>query len=159
MHALLYRSRARPGIMAADLNQIIETAQGRNRQLDVTGLLLYGELPAVPGAPGEFVQWVEGPEEAVEELYGLIESDARHFDIETLARGTVRELTEQKGVALADGRLFPAWSMGLVRPEALSPEDRAGIRSLAEVGAPAHGPVGHLLATFHRVTTGAAADS
>ena len=64
MHALLYRSRARPGLLAGDLNAIIETAESRNRAIDVTGILLYGQLAIVAGAPGEFVQWIEGPEDA-----------------------------------------------------------------------------------------------
>ena len=115
MHALLYRSRARPGLLASDLNAIIETAEDRNHQLGVTGLLLYGQLPAVPGAPGEFVQWIEGDEEAVEGLYGDIAHDHRHFDPEVLARGPIAELTANSGIVTTVGRLFPAWSMGLVR--------------------------------------------
>lgn len=115
MHALLYRSRARPGLLASDLNDIIETAEARNRQLDVTGLLLYGQLAAVPGAPGEFVQWLEGEEDAVEALYAEIEQDGRHFDIEVLARGSVAALTDGSALDLVGDRLFPSWSMGLVR--------------------------------------------
>ena len=113
MHALLYRSRSRPGLLASDLNAIIETAETRNRQLDVTGLLLYGELAVVPGAPGEFVQWMEGPEEAVEALYARIAKDERHFDPEVVARGPVAELAPR--AELLGERLFPSWSMGLVR--------------------------------------------
>ncbi|WP_412062573.1 BLUF domain-containing protein [Rubrivirga sp. IMCC45206] len=115
MHTVLYRSRARAGLLAPDLNAIIATAEAHNPTIDVTGLLLYGELPAVPGAPGEFVQWIEGPEPAVEGLYARIKADPRHFDVETLARGPVSATARRSGVVRPDGRLFGSWAMGLVR--------------------------------------------
>ena len=110
MHALLYRSRARAGLLAPDLNDIVATARVRNRQLGVTGLLLYGELEVVPGAPGEFVQWLEGPERAVEDLYDVVQDDPRHSEVEVLGRGPLVELA-----APSAGRLFEDWDMGLVR--------------------------------------------
>ena len=118
MYALLYRSRARPGLLAGALNDILETARARNRSLSVTGLLLHGRMEALPGVAGEFVQWIEGPEEAVESVFAKIERDARHTEIEVLARGPLADLKAGAwaGTAsAADGRLFPAWSMGLVR--------------------------------------------
>lgn len=119
MYALLYRSRARAGLLADDLNDIIAAAQERNRQLDVTGLLLHGRMETLPGAPGEFVQWIEGPKENVESLFSLIDEDSRHTDLEVLARGALDELTDRSHtsvqVEFSAGRLFPTWSMGLVR--------------------------------------------
>ena len=115
MHALLYRSRARPGLLAGDLNAIIATAESRNRALDVTGILLYGQLAIVAGAPGEFVQWIEGPEDAVEALYADIRTDARHFDPDVIARGPVADVAAGSGCRVSGGRLFPTWSMRLVR--------------------------------------------
>ena len=116
MYALLYRSRARPGLLASGLNDIIDTARERNRQLDVTGLLLHGRMEALPSVPGEFVQWIEGPEESVEPLFALIQEDPRHTDVEVLARGPSASLRSKGRTAAETGaRLFPAWSMGLVR--------------------------------------------
>lgn len=117
MHALLYRSRARSGLLARDLNDIVATAQERNRQLDVTGLLLHGRFQAIPSAPGEFVQWIEGPEDHVEQLFAEIEEDGRHADVDVLARGPVDDLTSRSHTTVdtTSGRLFPTWSMGLVR--------------------------------------------
>ena len=114
MHAVLYRSRARPGLLAGDLNAIIDSASRRNAAMGVTGLLLYGLLQAVPGAPGEFVQWLEGDRESVEAVVERIEADGRHFDVEVLARGPLAEVAAGAPVS-AGGRLFPSWSMGLVR--------------------------------------------
>ena len=103
MHALLYRSRARPGLLAGDLNAIIETAESRNRAIDVTGILLYGQLAIVAGAPGEFVQWIEGPEDAVEALYADIRTDARHFDPDVIARGPVADIAAGSGCRVSGG--------------------------------------------------------
>ncbi|WP_420457024.1 BLUF domain-containing protein [Rubrivirga sp.] len=130
MHALLYRSRARPGLLASDLNDIIATAQAHNPTIGVTGLLLYGELSAIPGAPGEFVQWIEGPEDAVEALYARIENDPRHSEPSVLARGPVAELQKGSGLRLVSDRLFSSWSMGLVRLSEL-PATRSGFLGFA----------------------------
>ena len=110
MHSLLYRSTSRPGLLASDLNAIVDEATSRNASLGVTGLLLHGQLETVASAPGEFVQWLEGPEDAVESLYASIARDPRHADLEVLGRGPLTS-----GLEDGDGRLFPRWSMGLVR--------------------------------------------
>lgn len=117
MHVLLYRSRERPGVLAADLNDIIGVAQRRNRALDITGLLLSGHMEVLPTVPGEFVQWLEGPEERVESLFETIAGDPRHTGVEVLARGPIETVLADApvDVAVKDDRLFPTWSMGLVR--------------------------------------------
>jgi hypothetical protein len=118
MYALLYASRARPGLLAADLNAIILEAQVRNRRAGITGLLLHGRLESIPTAPGEFIQWIEGDEVEVEALYRDIQGDPRHTDLYVLARGPIDTLTDAAHTRqqfVADtGRLFPSWSMGLV---------------------------------------------
>lgn len=119
MYALLYRSRSRAGaqFLARDLNDIIEAAERNNPDLGVTGLLLYAELEIVPGAPGSFLQWIEGPQESVESLFATIEADERHTAIQVLGRGDSSDLASRGTTVLADhlGRLFPIWSMGMVR--------------------------------------------
>jgi hypothetical protein len=132
MHALLYRSRARPGLLADDLNDIIETAEARNRRLGVTGLLLHGRMEALPGVAGEFVQWLEGPEEAVETLFGNIERDGRHTGIEVLGRGPLAQLAAEAHVGARGERLFPAWSLGLVRLAELPATLSGFLRFVAE---------------------------
>ena len=126
MHAVLYRSRARPGLVAADLNAIVGAARAYNGPAGLTGVLLYGELDWVPGAPGEFVQWIEGPERAVAEAMARVRADRRHSGVEVLASGPVAEVAgaARRGRSRPSpdrlspdrsGRLFPTWSMGLVR--------------------------------------------
>lgn len=107
LYVLLYQSRAARGIDSSDLRDILETAVARNAEHGVTGLLLYGEIALLPDIPGMFVQWIEGPEAAVRSLFGSIERDPRHTEIEMLADGPARAVTG------ADARLFPAWAMAV----------------------------------------------
>lgn len=116
MYALLYRSRAQPRLLAQDLNDIIRSAESRNSDLGITGMLLYAELEVIPDAPGEFLQWIEGPETDVRALFSIIKPDPRHLDVEVLAEGPVADLIRRGGPAPdSEGRLFPIWSMGIVR--------------------------------------------
>ena len=111
MDVLLYRSRARPGLSAGDLNDIIEVAQRHNARSGLTGLLVYGDMKLIPGAPGEFVQWIEGDGDAIEAVMASIRDDPRHEGVDVLAQGEVREVTSGRYT----DRVFPSWSMGLVR--------------------------------------------
>jgi hypothetical protein len=77
----------------------------QNAPREITGLLLHGQHTYVPGAPGAFVQWLEGPEDTIRALHASICRDERHTEIETLAEGPVRDLAGQTG------RLFPEWEM------------------------------------------------
>jgi hypothetical protein len=89
---LTYASRAAEWLSRDDLRQIAETAQARNRRLGLTGLLLYVE--------GDFLQVLEGPGTAVEQVYEQIEADTRNKWVTRLA--TERILR----------RAFEEWSMG-----------------------------------------------
>lgn len=109
LYAVLYQSRAARGLDASDLRDILETAVVRNAAHDVTGLLVYGEMAKLPGVPGLFVQWLEGPEASVRALYERIAGDPRHADVETVAEGPTEAFTG------TDARLFPAWAMAVKR--------------------------------------------
>ena len=89
---LTYASRASEWLSREDLRHIAETAQRRNRDLGITGLLLYVE--------GDFLQVLEGPGVAVEGVYAIIEADPRNRWVTRLA--TERILR----------RAFEDWSMG-----------------------------------------------
>ena len=89
---LTYASRAVDGLTKDDLRAIANEAQDRNRALGVTGLLLYVE--------GDFLQVLEGPGGAVEQIYELIENDRRNRWVTRLS--TERILR----------RAFEDWSMG-----------------------------------------------
>lgn len=90
---LLYASRAvdpRPEI----IDSILSQSRQFNPTSGITGILCYGG--------GIFLQAIEGGRSAVSELYGHIQKDPRHKNVELLH---YEEITE---------RQFGGWTMGQV---------------------------------------------
>ena len=90
---LLYASRSvdpRPEAIEAILAQ----SRQHNPSCGITGILCYGG--------GIFLQAIEGGREAVSELYGHIQRDARHKDVVLLHYEEISE------------RRFGGWTMGQV---------------------------------------------
>lgn len=97
---LLYASRAVDAAPAA-LEGILAAARQHNLQLGVTGALVYGR--------GVFLQVIEGSRPAISALYGSIQRDPRHKDVELLH---FEEITQRR---------FGSWTMGLVDVERVNP--------------------------------------
>ncbi len=93
MASLTYRSEAAITPSPADLQRLLVAARGRNRKLGVTGMLLYDE--------GRYLQTIEGPPAAVEQVWSSIQRDTRHGQIEVLSQHIV------------PSRLFSGWDMQL----------------------------------------------
>ena len=96
---LLYASRA------VDKNpEAIEAILAQSRQFNpasgITGILCYGG--------GIFLQAIEGGRNAISELYGHIQKDARHKDVVLLH---YEEITERR---------FGGWTMGQVNMEKIN---------------------------------------
>lgn len=91
-YSLLYVSSATHPFSASDLATLLQRARERNTSADITGMLLYKD--------GNFMQLLEGDEQAVNELYRRIATDPRHGGAITLLKGLVTE------------RSFADWSMG-----------------------------------------------
>lgn len=87
-----YVSTASRAMRRDDLIAILETARSLNRDVGVTGLLLF--------EGGHFLQVLEGPEPAVHEIFARISEDPRHMQIRLLFEGEV------------DEPQFADWSMG-----------------------------------------------
>jgi Sensors of blue-light using FAD len=68
---LIYFSHRAPDSSLSAIEVICERAFLRNRQDDVTGLLLYNDRL--------FLQFIEGPRDAVIACYGRIRHDERHY--------------------------------------------------------------------------------
>lgn len=102
LHSLAYFSRSAirhdPGVLEADIGQILATARRRNSSVGVTGALLFAE--------GCFTQVLEGPLGEVEALFEMIECDPRHHDI------TILHLHE------VETRSFARWSMAFAGQDA-----------------------------------------
>lgn len=92
MYRLVYVSSATHLMSKPELIEILEVARRNNTRLGVTGMLLYRD--------GNFIQLLEGDQDAVKNLYATIEQDSRHF-------GSMVLLEED-----TDERLFSEWSMG-----------------------------------------------
>lgn len=100
----------------------------------MTGLLLH--------ADGAFLQVLEGPAAAVDELYARLASDSRHEHVATVSR---RAITE---------RTFPTWRMGYEEPLASMRSALLGFADVLRSGAaalPAATEVAELVASFRKV--------
>lgn len=90
---LLYASRALDTSPAA-IEGILSASRQRNPGCGITGVLCYGA--------GVFLQAIEGGRSEVSTLYGHIQRDARHKDVELLQYEEISE------------RRFGGWTMGQV---------------------------------------------
>jgi len=91
MLSLIYVSTSVKLLNDEELLDILKISRENNSSKDVTGLLLY--------KGGNFMQVLEGPDEAVEALYEKIKADPRHKDVNVLSREQI------------SARQFPAWEM------------------------------------------------
>lgn len=92
LHQLTYISSARPSLILADVEEILLASRRNNEHAGVTGLLVFDGK--------RFLQALEGPVEAVEEVFSRIAVDPRHRALVKLS---------SRGV---DVREFGNWSMG-----------------------------------------------
>jgi lipopolysaccharide biosynthesis regulator YciM len=90
--SLVYVSSAKQLFSEEELKALLEQSRDNNTRLGLTGLLLYKD--------GNFMQVLEGPEDAVKRLYNIIQKDPRHHGFLQLLRQQIRE------------REFASWSMG-----------------------------------------------
>lgn len=91
---LSYCSHAPSPVGQAELDRILEASQRNNQRDDITGLLTFsGEV---------FVQFLEGPPEALRRLMDRLQRDPRHSDIIILSEGSDHE------------RILEGWDMELV---------------------------------------------
>jgi hypothetical protein len=97
MLQLVYASAAARGLTPSDIDNILAKARTRNAAMDLTGVLLY--------AGDNFLQVLEGPDAAVEQVFSAIKKDQRHTGLMTLLRRQV------------PARNFQNWSMGFERVE------------------------------------------
>ena len=91
--SVTYRSEATIKPTATDLERLVAKAKARNRKLGITGMLLYDG--------GRYLQTLEGPPEALDQIWSSIQRDPRHGAIEVLSQHIV------------PARLFSGWDMQL----------------------------------------------
>lgn len=92
LYSLVYTSAATVPFTPDDLEHLLRNSRTRNHDDGITGLLLYRR--------GRFVQFLEGPESAVQALLARIRADPRHENIRVLIDG------------FTPSRQLPEWTMG-----------------------------------------------
>lgn len=90
---LTYKSMATTNPTPADLKAMVSKARARNRELGITGMLLFED--------GCFLQTLEGPPDQLDMVWNSIKRDPRHRDIQVLSEHVV------------NNRLFSAWDLML----------------------------------------------
>ncbi len=114
LERLLYRSKATNTLGSLHLFNMLSEARSRNAALGITGHLLYTEEV--------FVQCIEGPTESISTLWDSLQRDARHHDIELLARGPIQE------------RRFSDWNMAFSSYPSLNRFDMPGFFAVNKEG-------------------------
>ena len=78
LHVISYisNSTAAPDLVQDEIEDIVKVAQRRNAENGITGVLFY--------ANNYFFQTIEGNESDLREIYGSIENDPRHKNINKL---------------------------------------------------------------------------
>ena len=92
MYYLIYLSSAVKPMNYDELSALLQQCRDSNRELGVTGMLLYQN--------GTFMQMLEGEKQVVLDLYEDIKKDERHTGFHTVLEGDIQE------------RNFEDWSMG-----------------------------------------------
>lgn len=91
MYHLMYVSYAKQHFSDDALTELLIKARKNNSNLGITGMLIYRD--------GNFIQVLEGEEDAVKSLYKLIKDDIRHDGAIIMSEGEVSE------------RQFAKWAM------------------------------------------------
>ncbi len=91
LYELIYHSTTARNFNVNDIPDILKKARIHNAQNQITGCLIYHDV--------EFLQLIEGPEEAIKDLYAQIQKDPRHRNVEALAQGPIED------------RAFDDWEM------------------------------------------------
>lgn len=129
--ALCEPLRAAAAHRGAGTDDIVEVSRLCNAALGITGALLFNDQ--------RFVQFLEGPEEAVTALRAKIVRDPRHHDLLTIAAGRqTRRRFQSSSLAYSGSSVFIASRI----EAALSTRPRDGARLielLQEFSAPAAG--------------------
>lgn len=106
MLSIVYASSAVRLFDRADLVNLLDISQKANKEHGITGMLLY--------RGGNFIQVIEGEDEAVLQLYENIKADPRHRDVTLLSQDPIKS------------RQFPDWSMGFRNIDKMSQSELEG---------------------------------
>ena len=103
---LIYASSATRPMQPQDLVAILEKSHINNAEAGITGMLLY--------RGGNFLQVLEGSEQAVDERFKVILDDPRHYQVTLLLKRPVAR------------RQFEQWEMGFTNLDTLDTSKLTG---------------------------------
>lgn len=106
MLSIVYASSAVRLFNRAELIELLEASHQANQEHGITGMLLY--------RGGNFIQVIEGENEAVIQLYENIKADPRHNNIILLSQDPILE------------RQFADWSMGFRNIDQMTRQELEG---------------------------------
>lgn len=110
LYAIVYVSQAVRPLSDAELTDLLVESRSYNREAGVTGFLAYERADASEAA-GTFVQQIEGPEDAVRDVFRMrIQASRRHRDLDVKFEGPIRQ------------RAFEEWTMAFQRRSGVEPE-------------------------------------
>ncbi|MGK7391266.1 MAG: BLUF domain-containing protein [Candidatus Cyclobacteriaceae bacterium M2_1C_046] len=89
---LVYVSVRKANCTEEEIQKILDSCKKNNKELDITGVLLYSNT--------HFVQYLEGDYKMIIGLYDKIKEDDRHKNVVMITSGPIKE------------RSFPSWQMG-----------------------------------------------
>jgi len=78
LERLIYKSIATQTLGSLHLFHLLTEARKRNKQLGITGLLIYTQ--------DQFYQCIEGTPQALDQMWRSLQSDPRHHDLALLVR-------------------------------------------------------------------------
>jgi hypothetical protein len=93
MYSLIYLSSAIEKFTKEGLDELLTISRERNIEHNITGLLILKDYM--------IVQYIEGEEKEVKQLFENIKKDSRHFNVNLLHEEIITK------------RLFHNWSMGI----------------------------------------------
>jgi hypothetical protein len=125
MHAIAYVSSGSWNLLQEQLDRIVSESRRLNARHGVTGVLLYCD--------GNFMQYIEGEEDAVVETFARIRASESHYQINELMNQAIVE------------REFSDWAMGFLLP---SPEEFVELAVARWKGTAQTGPGATLLRAF-----------
>jgi len=125
MHAIAYVSSASWNLLPEQVDRIVAESRRTNALRGITGVLLYCD--------GNFMQYLEGEEEAVMSTFARIRASESHYQINELMNQPILE------------REFGDWTLGFSQP---SPDEFVELAAARWKGTAQTGPGAALLRTF-----------
>ena len=131
LHAIAYVSAASWSLLDEHVERILAEARRLNTLNGITGVLLYCD--------GNFMQYLEGDEDAVRETFARIRASQSHYQINELMNQAIHE------------REFADWALGFSRP---GPDEFVELAAARWKGSAQTGPGASLVRSFWACSRG-----